>query len=118
RVALMSRELPVTDCGRKKVFASRAPCGMMQPHRVQQVSSSTSFREDVRSGHPWDSPEPARTETLADRHHMIAVGGAGSSGLPALASGTRIITATSTAKAIKGATAESPMARCRNVVFA
>jgi len=31
----MSRELPVTDCGRKKVFASRAPCGMTQPHRVQ-----------------------------------------------------------------------------------
>jgi len=35
--------------------------------------------------------------------YMIAVGGAGSSGLPALANGTLIMTATSTASAIKAA---------------
>jgi hypothetical protein len=39
----------------------------------------------------------------AKRDHIIAVGGAGSSGLPALASGTRIMASTSTASATSAA---------------
>jgi hypothetical protein len=39
-------------------------------------------------------------------HHIIAVGGAGSSGLPAFASGTRTITSTNTTKAANAAQIE------------
>ncbi len=75
------------------------------------IFPSTSIREESAGNRRWSSASPARAEMGANRRYMIAVGGAGSSGRPALASGTRIITATSIAKAIKGATAESPMAR-------
>ena len=56
------------------------------------ISLATGTREESVSDRPWSSTAPARAEWGANRRYMIAVGGAGSSGLPALASGTRIIT--------------------------
>ncbi len=75
------------------------------------ISPLAGIKEESVGNRRGSSTAPARAELGATPRYMIAVGGAGSSGRPALASGTRIITATSAAKAIKGATAESPMAR-------
>src|SRR5271157_3101557 len=67
-----------------------------------RLDPSTSLRAGSR-GRPslrgsWWRPDGRGRPSLHERH-MIAVGGAGSSGLPALASGTRIMTIASTASA-------------------
>ena len=59
--------------------------------------------------YPWPVAALA-IDSLANRPHMIAVGGAGSSGRPALASGISTITATRIAKAVMAMNPLSPMA--------
>src|SRR5271157_1279156 len=93
-----------------------APCRLGNPfayssdvfgnrHKNTKPQGTRRSTEDSRLP-LWDS-----VSSVVHSNYMIAVGGAGSSGRPAFASGTRIMTATSAASAIKLVTGWSPMAR-------
>src|SRR5579871_394406 len=58
--------------------------------------------------------EKARARRPRHTSYMIAVGGAGSSGLPALASGTFIMTKINTAMPIRPEREKSPMFTCQS----
>jgi hypothetical protein len=67
--------------------------------KVSKGARSDPLTKSAGEG-PFDCAQGrSAPQVRAARDHIIAVGGAGSSGLPALASGTRIITTMSTMKA-------------------
>src|ERR1017187_1830490 len=69
-------------------------------HPPRQESDGAQGEAELRSAWTGEGAHPhTSTPPRTLRNYIIAVGGAGSSGLPAFASGTRIITSASTASA-------------------
>jgi len=72
------------------------------PHVVREDGARLPFRPRRKNRRSFASLRMIAAELgrSAKRDHIIAVGGAGSSGLPAFASGTKTITATRMASAM------------------
>src|ERR1035441_4837989 len=82
------------------IFCNRHNKG--HPHR--QDGDGAQGEAELRSAWTGEGAHPHTSIPLPTlRNYIIAVGGAGSSGLPAFASGTRIITSASTPSAISAA---------------